>query len=116
MMREFVEKAKSALWVIEQAAGMIAGELNERARERLAAATEDRPPSPDAVALVFAQALLQSKAYDNPQDAIAAAWWAVPAFYQWRETYAEKIAPQFFAPVNMSGSEEINLTVKPSHE
>lgn len=74
-------------------------ELAERAKERLALATEDRPPAPDEIAVAFAAALLGTGRYENADAAIGAAWSAVPHYYMWRETYSEKIAPMFFKPV-----------------
>jgi hypothetical protein len=55
------------------------------------------PPSPDALAVAFSQALMSTGQYETPGAAISAAWHVVPEFYMGRQHYAQEIAPMFFA-------------------
>ena len=50
-------------------------------------------PSPYDVALVLAPAYVMWGKYENPDAAIAAAWWGVPAFYLGAAEYNKIIAP-----------------------
>lgn len=55
------------------------------------------PPAPDDVALAAMQGLLANPQYtEGAQNAVMLAWTVcVPAFFQGRQVFAEKIAPMW---------------------
>jgi hypothetical protein len=53
-------------------------------------------PGPYDIAMAFGPAALASGRFENIGAAMAAAWFAIPEFYQARDQYLTQIAPAFY--------------------
>lgn len=68
----------------------------ERDQLRRQAAAGYKVPGPYDIAMAFGPALLASGRFDNAEGAMAAAWFAVPAFYAGRDAYLAEMVPALY--------------------